>query len=1283
MLPGGLGWVAAWVQRVARRVDKTAHDRYRLVGTKERAASGSALHSQRRCAGVARPEEEAHADEQAERVRRWPRRLPYGFASRKVAVVFDGLFLCSVAFLPTLPWEASGLLPSLPFELPDWLRVELLFRAVLFEVPALRKLVGAEIPYGAVHALALVLALLPPIVLALFRRRKRSEEWGGEVFNKQGQQTALTYREKTGGAQAKTATYLCEMLSLPLLLRLLSPLFCSDNPVGSADGSLGASSSSGGGGCLAAQCMDADPSVGCWGLSHIGLVLPSLFVLPVYYMSAVLAPPHAVRQQTVLPVSPAYLVSSVQLKFVLVAVALWFRQRQPYVVLGALWGYALLLNLRTRRGGYSCVFALTWLVRTSLIWAMLQATAVAFLLVAQGELAISLGFVPLHLLLAVNVIPWLLLYGRVRCCWKRPPPMFPNLGINERTELVDYPIVAARFAEYKALLERGRQLVVAAEEASAAVAEAAEAAKAAAAEAAMKRAAELFSGKRVLRVGQTPGSNFSPISLWNPSNFDLCLQECFFLWKMESRNFDDDAWRGLLQVGTIDFKVYKQHTTSDARKAYMQQHEQDLALAARVDETTAKQQDARAEFFSTTWSSSLKGDSITLDEDNLVAEQTGQYSSVWGEEPLPLSGKHYWEVVFTQPEAQPGDFTVRDAYFVGVVNHKRTDENGAGFSKGAWGIVPYNDSRALRANGMDEGAVPASCRNPQGNIFGAGDRVGVLADMDAKPRTLQFYRDGVLLEGATVSGVAGSVRVLACPYSSGMTATLQFSPPIEKLASVRADLDAAMKPEAPEGSLEEAIEKCEAAGVPPKDAVLLEAKDMQRVLDGKMREQQEREKQLALAAAALGDAGTGELKGVPEDADASTEGQTEGAEQQVSDDEEYAGGDDVFELRLSDGGVGSERQIERATLELVLCKPVHIQQRDDSRPVGETCYGHCGDQRCACTSRSVRRRCSWCCGDCCYCCERTGLHPVPKVRVIGVDIATQGAQRFLALLEKIKADESRPRCGRCVRLGLCRCLSCGCVSKRSALGCELVEVRFNLPRQGHRLFWDEQLDPWPQEMKRAVAIVRAMGEDIKITRSALDPTMHLDERQVGDSGTRAMTRLLPGSGVTELRMRRNGLGDGALRAIARVLVSTQLSELYLTHNRIGDGGAMALAAALSGSRVWKVDLTSNLVADDGALALVRPPALNESVECWVIVMALGAGGGGATRRFPRPGADSVRQPKHQAARAGCAEDRVHGAAQGSSVVHGGRQLGGAGRRGPRDKRWQHHSCAGRGPAAAP
>ena len=156
--------MAAWVQRVARRVDKTAHDRYRLVGTKERAASGSALHSQRRCAGVARPEEEAHADEQAERVRRWPRRLPYGFASRKVAVVFDGLFLCSVAFLPTLPWEASGLLPSLPFELPDWLRVELLFRAVLFEVPALRQLVGAEIPYAAVHALALVLALLASVV---------------------------------------------------------------------------------------------------------------------------------------------------------------------------------------------------------------------------------------------------------------------------------------------------------------------------------------------------------------------------------------------------------------------------------------------------------------------------------------------------------------------------------------------------------------------------------------------------------------------------------------------------------------------------------------------------------------------------------------------------------------------------------------------------------------------------------------------------------------------------------------------------------------------------------------------------------------------------------------------------------------------------------------------------------------------------------------------------------------------------------------------------------------
>ena len=116
------------------------------------------------------------------------------------------------------------------------------------------------------------------------------------------------------------------------------------------------------------------------------------------------------------------------------------------------------------------------------------------------------------------------------------------------------------------------------------------------------------------------------------------------------------------------------------------------------------------------------------------------------------------------------------------------------------------------------------------------------------------------------------------------------------------------------------------------------------------------------------------------------------------------------------------------------------------------------------------------------------------------------------------------------------------------------------------------------------------GKGIRISRAPLDSVMHLEEallkvRPSADAAVRAMMRTLPGSAVTELRLRRNGLTDSALRSIARGLRVTVLSELYLAHNHIGDNGCIALAAALPGSRVRKVDLSANRVGDDGALAL--------------------------------------------------------------------------------------------------
>ena len=1299
-----LGWLVYWVEAVAQGVDKTSHDRYRL---------------RHLAAGHRYKADALEADAlEAERVRRWPRSLPYGFAYRQRVMVVEGIFACSVTFLPAIPWASvrglDALLPEgvLPAAVADMLRPDLLFRTLgLLDAGALTELIGVEIPFLhlIIHGLVVALALLAPIVLACLRRRtkeekeleaKRAEEMdkmmeittkgkkGKKGKSKRPARTAqppasvLTHRVLTIGAQTKCIAYLCEMLAFPVLLHLLEPFFCTDSAIFAMTTNTSCASAASEGNADAAsssvqqqqqqQCMDADPSVECWTVMHTGMyVLPSVLVLPAYYIRALRAPVKYIRQQTVLDLSPRYMVTTLQLKVVLAVAALAFGGRagaqqlsasesvrefpwRAYALIAVVEIYALALLLMTAstksRPGYSTFFNLTWLKRASLIWAALHGALAAFVLVSasppsDGGVDDGLGALPMYAFCGCLVLPWLWLYSRVRCwcCDKRPPVMTPSLGMHDRPELVDYPIVAARWSAYKALLEQGRLKVVAAKEAADAEVAAAEAAKVAAAEAAMKRAAELFSGKRVLR-------------------------ECFLLWKLEAKTYDDTVWKGLVQLGTIDFKAFKEHTTLEARKEYMAEHQKESDLNARAEASDQKKKDAKedaegssgAVFFSSQWSESLKGATVEVSGSNRCsAMQQGQYTSVWCEDPLPSTGKHYWEIRFEQPGAKPGDWTLRDPYFVGVVNHSKVDENGAGFSKGAWGIVPYNDDRALRSDGMDGGvALPKACRNEQGNLFGSGDRVGVLADMDARPRTLQFYRNRTLIKGAKVSGVSGNVRIIACPYNRGMSVSIAFSPPVEQLVRFRADLFAAMKPEAPKGRLAQAIADCELAGLPETDEEMIEARQMQSEVDAKLRLVAEREEQRKLTVASLGDAGTGAALREIVDPDADdSEPAPPGWYEEVSDDEDdevpTPWEDEVFELRLNEveadyssvsaggsidsygrtgstmplHGIGYEnddgggndgleargmgegaRQIEPLTLEMVLCKAVHIMQRDDSGGALGSKEGKLGRQRCKCTSRSVRKGCkfckcftcgcSCCCGDCCYCCQRVDLHPVPKVRVVGVDIATAGGQRFITLLDRIKLDQQRETCSRCLRLGLCRCLSCGCVGRTKALGVDIIEVRFVVPGLSRKQFWCET--GWGPEMKRAVASVKALegkgkhkcngGKGIKITRAPLDTVMHLEEallkvRPSADHAVRAMMRALPGSGVTELRLRRNGLTDSALRSIARGLRTTVLSELYLAHNHIGDHGCMSLASALPGSRVWKVDLTANRIGDDGALAL--------------------------------------------------------------------------------------------------
>ena len=70
--------------------------------------------------------------------------------------------------------------------------------------------------------------------------------------------------------------------------------------------------------------------------------------------------------------------------------------------------------------------------------------------------------------------------------------------------------------------------------------------------------------------------------------------------------------------------------------------------------------------------------------------------------------------------------------------------------------------------------LTATGMNAQGRLYGSGERVGLLADMDARPWTLRFFREGALLDGVVCSGFPEQVRICASPYNMGVTATLSF-----------------------------------------------------------------------------------------------------------------------------------------------------------------------------------------------------------------------------------------------------------------------------------------------------------------------------------------------------------------------------------------------------------------------------------------------------------------------------------------------------------------------------
>ncbi len=96
--------------------------------------------------------------------------------------------------------------------------------------------------------------------------------------------------------------------------------------------------------------------------------------------------------------------------------------------------------------------------------------------------------------------------------------------------------------------------------------------------------------------------------------------------------------------------------------------------------------------------------------------------------------------------------------------------------EGAWGLSndKNNGESHLREDGQPAGAVPDEHLNAGSFAFGHLERVGILADMDSTPRVLQFYRDGMLIPTATVSGFPETVYIAATPKKKGVKVRLTF-----------------------------------------------------------------------------------------------------------------------------------------------------------------------------------------------------------------------------------------------------------------------------------------------------------------------------------------------------------------------------------------------------------------------------------------------------------------------------------------------------------------------------
>jgi serine/threonine protein kinase len=184
----------------------------------------------------------------------------------------------------------------------------------------------------------------------------------------------------------------------------------------------------------------------------------------------------------------------------------------------------------------------------------------------------------------------------------------------------------------------------------------------------------------------------------------------------------------------------------------------------------------------TVWDQTTKQRSDTVMAFPTPLQATREASSgiydmnVFGEDPLPTSGKHFWVVAFSGSGQ-----SLKNNAFVGVVQkayHTQMHKKASVFmtkERGVYGLRDDGDKDALRVNGNGKGSVG---HDKNGRAFSSGDRIGVEANMDARPRSLTFYRNGEPIPRGVVEGFSDSVYIAVVVGTtqgrSSTTVTLEF-----------------------------------------------------------------------------------------------------------------------------------------------------------------------------------------------------------------------------------------------------------------------------------------------------------------------------------------------------------------------------------------------------------------------------------------------------------------------------------------------------------------------------